>query len=74
MSCSIKFLDNGRHFLKIILNLPCIIVNEIKHSINICDKELNKEKDRLLKIVREEHHIQGNLYKNIFKGRGGKEG
>lgn len=46
MSCSIKFLDNGRHFFKIILNLPCIIVNEIKHSINICDKELNKEKDK----------------------------
>jgi len=27
-----------------------------------------------LKIVREEHHIQGNLFKNIIKGRGGKEG
>ena len=27
------------------MDLEDIIVNEIKHSINICDKELNKEKD-----------------------------
>ena len=31
-----------------------------------------KDKDRLLKIAREEHHRQENLYKNIIKGRGGK--
>ena len=26
-----------------------------------------KDKDRILKIAREEHHIQGNLYKNIIR-------